>query len=262
MSPTGIAAAALAAVGAGLVNALAGGGTLLTFPSLLAVGVPPVAANVTNTVALLPGYVGGIFAQRRALRGQGARLWILVPAGLAGGVAGALLLFATGERLFRALVPVLILTATALLALQEPVKRWLARREAGNSPGGGSAQGVHAGGATPAALPLVAAASVYGGYFGAGVGVVLIAVLGLTLHDRLDRLNALKQTLSLSANLSAAVLFCFSGQVVWPVVAPMAAGALAGGWMGGRLAGRIPPAALRWAIVAIGLVVGIAALPR
>jgi hypothetical protein len=109
---------------------------------------------------------------------------------------------------------------------------------------------------------MVALAAVYGGYFGAGVGVILMAVLGLLVHDSLGRLNALKQTISLAANCAAAIYFCFSGKVVWPVVAPMAAGALAGGWIGGRLAGRLSPSLLRWSIVAIGFTVGIASFRR
>ena len=236
----------LAAGAAGAVNALAGGGTLISFPALTAVGVPAVAANVTNTVALCPGYFGATLAQAKDLRGQKRRLWLLLPAGVLGGVAGGLLLLHTGERTFRALVPFLILLASGLLAVQEPVRAWLTRRLAGQS-----ADGAHE---RWAAVP-VGLAAVYGGYFGAGLSVIVLAALGLLLDDSLTRLNALKQAVALATNVAAAVFFVFSGQVVWPAAAVMAAGALLGGAAGGRLAGRIRPSTLRWVVVAIGLVV-------
>jgi uncharacterized membrane protein YfcA len=236
---------------AGAVNALAGGGTLITFPTLVALGLPAVTANVTNTVALCPGYFGATVAQSADLRGQRGRLWLVVPAGMLGGVAGGLLLLGTGERAFRALVPFLILGASGLLAAQGPVRGWLSRR----SPHAVRASAAWVG------LP-VAAAAVYGGYFGAGLSVIVLAVLGLLLDDTLTRLNALKQAVALAVNVAAAVCFLFSGQVDWRVAIVMAAGALVGGVAGGRLAGRVPPATLRWVVVAIGLVVGTIYLVR
>jgi len=241
----------LAAVLAGAVNALARGGTLITFPTLVALGLPAVTANVTNTVALCPGYFGATVAQSSDLKGQRRRLWLVVPAGILGGVAGGLLLLGTGERTFRSLVPFLILAASGLLAAQDPVRRWLSRR----SPRAARVSQAWVG------LPIVAAA-VYGGYFGAGLSVIVLAVLGLALDDSLTRLNALKQAVALGVNLAAAACFLFSGQVAWRVAAVMAAGALAGGVAGGRLAGRVPPTALRWVVVAIGLVVGAVYLVR
>ncbi len=236
----------LAAVAAGAVNALAGGGTLITFPTLVALGVPTVAANVTNTVALCPGYLGGTLAQARDLRGQRRRLGFALPAAVVGGIGGGILLLATGERVFRSLVPFLILLASALLAVQEPLRRWLARRAGGPDGDGRSERW--------AAVP-VALAAVYGGYFGAGLSVIVLAVLALVLDDTLTRLNALKQGVAFAANLAAAVFFVFSGKVVWPAAAVMAAGALLGGWLGGRLAGRISPVALRWIVVALGVAI-------
>jgi uncharacterized membrane protein YfcA len=237
--------AALAAGLAGAVNALAGGGTLITFPTLIALGLPAVTANVTNTVALCPGYFGATVAQRSDLKGQRRHLWLVVPAGILGGVAGGLLLLNTGERTFRALVPFLILAASGLLAVQGPVRGWLSRR----AP--------HAARMSPVWVGLpIAAAAVYGGYFGAGLSVIVLAVLGLALEDSLTRLNALKQAVALSVNVAAAACFLCSGQVAWRVAAVMAAGALAGGVAGGRLARRVPSAALRWVVVSIGLVVG------
>jgi uncharacterized membrane protein YfcA len=238
--------AGLAAVAAGAVNALAGGGTLITFPVLVAVGVPAVVANVTNTVALCPGYLGGTFAQSKDLQGQKRRLWLLLPAGVVGGIAGGLLLLKTGEKLFNSLVPFLILLASALLAVQDPVRAWLVRR---------SRQAEATTTAEKWAILPVGLAAIYGGYFGAGLSVIVLAVLGLALEDSLTRLNALKQAIAFGTNVAAAVLFVFSGQVMWPVAAVMAAGALIGGALGGRLAGRIKPATLRWIVVGIGVVV-------
>lgn len=239
--------AALAAIAAGAVNALAGGGTLISFPALTFLGVPPVAANVTNSVALCPGYFAGTFAQRDDLRGQGKRLWMILPVAVVGGIAGGYLLLITGEKLFRDLIPYLILLASALLAIQEPLRAWLIRRM-------GERHGTRLESLTW--LP-VGLGSIYGGYFGAGLGVMLLSALGLTLDDTLTRLNALKQAISAMVNISAVIFFLFSGQVVWTVAIVMAVGALIGGAMGGRIAGRINPSRLRWVVVVIGLVISI-----
>jgi uncharacterized membrane protein YfcA len=236
----------LAAVAAGAVNALAGGGTLISFPMLLAVGVPPVAANVTNTVALCPGYFGATLAQSNDLRGQGRRLRLLLPVSALGGIAGGALLLGTGERVFQALVPYLILLAAGLLAIQEPVRAWLTRRS--------EQAGVRPASEAGAALP-VGLAAVYGGYFGAGLSVIVLAALGLTLDDTLTRLNAVKQAVAFSVNVAAAVFFLFSGQVVWLAALVMALGALLGGALGGGLASRIRPQTLRWVVIAISVVV-------
>jgi hypothetical protein len=244
-----LVAAGAAAVAAGAVNALAGGGSLITFPTLVALGVPAVAANVTNTVALCPGYLGGALAQARDLAGQRARLARFLPVGVLGGVTGGALLLASGERAFRALVPFLILGASMLLALQDRPRAWLAR---GGRPGHAAAL----------AAPLVGVTAVYGGYFGAGMGVMVLTVLGLCLDDTLTRLNALKQSISLAANVAAALFFVGAGHVAWPFAAVMAVGALAGGALGGHLAGRVPPAALRVTVVTIGLAVGVVYLLR
>lgn len=238
----------LAAVAAGAINALAGGGTLVTFPVLTAVGIPPIAANVTNTVALSPGYLGATVAQKGEILQQRRRLWFLLPAAALGGLVGGLLLLRTSERLFRELVPFLILTASLLLAVQEPLRRWLvARAERGGRPP------PHEGWA---AVPIFLGA-IYGGYFGAGLSVIILAVLALTLDDSLTRLNALKQVVAFITNLTAAAFFLFSGQVVWSAAAVMAVGALVGGTLGGRLAGRVQPATLRRVVVGIGIVVSI-----
>jgi len=235
------------------VNALAGGGTLITFPVLMAVGVPAVAANITNTVALCPGYLGGTLAQLKDLRGQGLRLWLLLPVSVLGGIGGGILLLHTGEQVFRAVVPYLILMAVALMALQDRLRALILRSA-------GKAEGTSLHDAWVIA-PLVPAA-VYGGFFGAGVSIIVIAVLGLVLHDGIVRLNALKQALSFAINIAAAVFFLFSGQVVWPAAIVMAVGALVGGALGGKMAGRIRPQVLRGIVIGIGTVVAIIYLVR
>ena len=242
----------LAGLAAGVVNALAGGGTLISFPMLTAVGLPAVAANVTNTVALCPGIMGGIFAQRRDLEGQGRRLWLAVPIGILGGIAGGLLLLRTDEQAFRSVIPYLILLASGLLAAQDWIRSWLVRHPHHATRPASAAQ---------VTLP-VGLAAIYGGYFGAGLGVILLAVLGLTLDDTLARLNALKQAVALAVNLAAAVLFLFSGHMVWSAAVITGAGALIGGSLGGRLFGVIRPATLRAAIVIVGVVVAIVYLVR
>ncbi|NTW13291.1 MAG: sulfite exporter TauE/SafE family protein, partial [Anaerolineales bacterium] len=195
MTPIQYVLIAFAALAAGGVNAIAGGGTLITFPALTFLGVPAVSANVTNTVALCPGYFGGTLAQKNDLRGQGKRLWLIIPAAAVGGVIGGFLLLQTGEKLFKELVPYLILLASGLLAIQDPVRAWLTRRMA-------AGQGAQLEKITW--LP-VALASVYGGYFGAGLSVIVLSALGLTLEDTLTRLNALKQAVAFSVNVAAAI---------------------------------------------------------
>jgi hypothetical protein len=244
---------AIASVAAGAINALAGGGTLITFPMLTLVGIPALAANVTNTVALCPGYLGATIAQSHELLGQEEHLCWCLPAGLIGGVLGGVLLLHTGEHAFRAMVPFLILLASVLLAVQERLRAWLVRRA--EHAGGRAASNKWAAGA-------VGVAAIYGGYFGAGLSVIVLATLGLTIDDSLTRLNALKQAIALCINVAAAVFFLFSGKVVWPAAIVMAAGALLGGVLGGRLAGRIQPAMLRRIVVAVGLVVAIIYLVR
>ncbi len=238
---------ALAGLAGGAVNALAGGGTLITFPVLTAVGIPPVAASVTNTVALSPGYFGATLAQLKDIRGQERRLTLLLPAGAIGGIVGGLLLLNTTDKLFRELVPFLILLAAILLALQDRLRAWLLRRldESGRS-------GLH----EAWAMPPIFLAAIYGGYFGAGLSVIVLAMLGLVLEDTLTRLNGLKQAIAFSVNVTAAIFFLFSGQVVWLAAIVMAVGALIGGALGGRLARRVKPSSLRRIVVTIGVIVG------
>jgi hypothetical protein len=241
--------AGLGAFAAGAVNALAGGGTLITFPLLTALGLPAVTANITSTVSLFPGYFGATWAQRRDLAGQRGRLIAFLPAAALGGLIGALLLLYSGEKVFKQLVPFLILFASLLLALGEPLRKRL--NQAGTAHHQKRAPRLFF-----IALP-IGLAAVYGGYFGAGLSVIVLAILALLLEDSLTRLNALKQFIAFAANSGAAIYFLFSGKVNWPVAAVMAVSALLGGMAGGRVAGRVNPKVLRWIVVTIGLVVAV-----
>jgi uncharacterized protein len=237
--------AGCAAVAAGAINALAGGGTLITFPTLLAMGIPAITANVTNTIALCPGFLGGILAQFKDLSGQRRRFWIFLSASAVGGVIGSIILLRTGERAFQAMLPYLILAASCVMAAQGLIRMWLLRRsikrEVKSKP-------------ELFTVILVGLAAIYGGYFGVAMSVVVLSLLGLMINDTLTRLNAIKQTVAFGANGAAAVVFIFSGKVMWMLALVMAGGALIGGTLGGRLAGRIKPDTLRWTVVSIGII--------
>jgi uncharacterized membrane protein YfcA len=239
----------VAAIIAGAVGALAGGGTLITFPVLLAVGVPPVAANVTNTVALCSGYLGGALAELKDLGGQKRKLYAFGVTSAIGGFAGGILLLNTGEATFSALVPYLIFLAAGLLAIEGPVHRWHERRI--GQPG---VRHVH----SVWRLIPVFLASVYGGFFGGGLSFIVLAVLALEVQDSLTKLNALKQMISLCANVAAAVLFLFSNKVIWSAAIVMAIGALLGGVIGGLAADRVRPSVLRGTVIAFAVAVAVA----
>lgn len=242
--------AGFAAAGAGAVNAIAGGGTLISFPTLVALGAGRVSANVTNTVALCPGYFGGAVAQRSQLSDQRARLVRLSIAAGLGGLTGSVLLLSTGEAAFTKLVPWLILMACALLGGQNYVRKWL---KIGNRQHG-----------APSAIAVASTfvVSIYGGYFGAGLSIALLAVLGLVIDESLPRLNALKQVLALVINVVAAGFFAGSGHVIWTLVAVMAPASLLGGLAGGKLVNRIKPLVLRGAVVTYGTVLAVYYLVR
>lgn len=273
---TGSHVALLAAAGflAGSVNTVAGGGSLLSFPALLAVGFPPVAANVTNTVAIWPGYLGGVVAYRRELAGQRQRAVALAAVSAAGAVAGSALLLLAPARVFQVSAPYLILLACALLAAQPRLSRALLVRRgvdpapvvstvaalnvAGGRPGGIPAptEAARAPAGSPVALVLsVFAASVYGAYFGAGLGILLLALLALLVPDTLQRNNGQKVLLSLVINTVALGVFAVFGPVHWGAVLVMVLASLAGGYLGGGVARRLPAAALRGGIVLFGIVV-------
>jgi uncharacterized membrane protein YfcA len=231
----------LAAIGAGFFNALAGGGSIFTFPVLIAVGVPPVTANVTNTVALCPGYFGGVVAQRTDLANQGKRMLALLPVAALGGIVGAWLLTRTSDAIFRSLIPFLVLGACLLLALQDKLRAILQRRAARIG--------------LAWAVPPVLLAAIYGGYFGVALSVMFLAMIGLAIDDNLTRLNALKQAMSLACNIAAALYFAIGATVVWSAAGAMAAGALLGGWAGGKLARKVAAGTLRVIVIIIGIII-------
>lgn len=231
---------------AGAVNSIAGGGSLLSFPALLAVGYPGVAANVTNLVALVPGYVSGTHAYRRELAGQGPRARRLSVSAALGAITGTALLLLGSSGSFDAVIPWLVVLACATLAAQPLLARAVARRGEHHR---------HAPG--PVLHALVFAGCVYGGYFGAGLGIMLLALLGAFLDDPLQRVNALKGVLSLVVAVVSAVCVGLFGPVAWGPASLMAATSLAGGRLGVMVARRLDERVLRWGIVVYGAAVAV-----
>lgn len=240
---------AAAAAVAGGVNAVAGGGTLLLFPALIAAGLSPLAANVTSTTAIWPGYAGTALGYREELRGQGAELRALGVTALVGGGVGAALLLTTDEAVFDAVVPFLVLAAAVLLAVQPRVSRLVE-----GLPG---YAGAHR---SPLLHAVVLVAAVYGGYFGAALGVVLLAVLAVFLARGLQEVNALRGAVALLVNTVALVAFAVFGPVDWTAVAVTAPAAVVGGYTGARVARRLPVPALRWTVVVVAVAVAVALL--
>lgn len=243
----------LAGVGAGAINTLVGSGTLLTFPVLIAAGLPPVSANVTNNIGLVTGSVTGAWGYRRELAGQGRRLAVVLPAAAVGGLAGALALLVLPPEVFGAVVPALVGLGVLLVVLQPWLARRTARRLAGASHDGTVRHGT---GRLVALAAGVAATSVYGGYFGAAQGVILMGVLGALLVDGLQRLNGVKNAIAATVNLVAAVVFVVVSPeaVDWPLVVVVGLGAVTGAALAARYGRRLPPAALRGIIVVVGVV--------
>ncbi|MCW2717615.1 MAG: hypothetical protein JWR81_1437 [Pseudonocardia sp.] len=235
----------LAGLVAGGVNAVAGGGSLLVFPALLAVGFPPLAANVTNSVAQWPGYVGMVAGNRTELRGQRRRIVLTSIVAVVGSAVGCVLLLTLPGAVFDAVVPILVLLASVLLGLSPWIKRWIGAPEAGSPD------------RTAVLLPAVFLAAVYGGYFGGALGVILVATLSLCAHDTLVRLNALKGLLSLVIASVTVAVFAFGAPVNWLAVALLAPTTLVGGFLGARVARRLPEDVLRWSVVVLGIAVGI-----
>ena len=243
-----VAVLTCAALLAGAVNAVAGGGSLISFPALLWAGYPPVVANVTNTVALLPGFGGGTLAYRAELAGQERRVRLLAGVSVGGAVLGSLLLLVGPASLFSRLVPWLILFACAVLAAQPAIAGLLRRRH----PDAG-----RPGERSPVLLAAQGVSAVYGAYFGAGLGVLMLALLGIFVDDRLQRLNALKGLLALVVNVVASVCFVAAGRVAWLGVAIMAVGSLVGGQVGVAAARRLDDRVLRAGVIAFGTAVAV-----
>lgn len=237
---------------AGAMNSIAGGGTLLTFPALLAAGLPPVLANTTSTVALWFGMPGSVWAFRRRLREM--RAWIL-PLGavsLLGGLGGALLLLRLPGSVFEAAVPWLILGATLLFLANEPIRRWAFAHAAAREPERPPRWG----------LPFQAAVAVYGGYFGAGIGIMMLAGLGLLGIRDLNRMNALKNLLALLCNTAAMIFFLASGSFDGRLAILLLAGSVPGYFLGAHFAQRIPARVVRLIVAAIGLAIAASLLAK
>jgi uncharacterized membrane protein YfcA len=245
MSPLAALAIFAAGLAAGTINVIVGSGSLITFPTLLALGYPPVLANVSNTVGLVPGSISATVAYRRELVGQRKRLVQLGSASLLGGLIGAILLLGLPHSVFKAAVPALIALAAVLMAVQPRMSTGLERRGPRRAHGGG-------------ALMLgVFLTGIYGGYFGAAQGVILIALLAIFIDDDLQRLNGTKNALALTVNAVAGIYFIATTHISWSVAGLIAAGSIIGGQVGGHIGRRLPVPVLRWAIVTVGL--GVAA---
>jgi hypothetical protein len=242
MSPLHAVAIFAAGIVAGTINTVVGSGTLFTFPVLLAFGYSPVVANVSNTVGLVPGSVSGAIGYRRELAGQWRRLVPLATASVSGGIVGAVLLLSLPASAFQAIVPVFIAIALVLIVLQPRLSALLeGHRAAGR---------VHAG---PVATLGVFAGGVYGGYFGAAQGILLLSILSLALDEKLQRINALKVVLTGLVNLVSGIVFIFAAHVAWAPAGLIAGGSVLGGVIGARAGRRLPPAALRALIVVVGI---------
>lgn len=250
LTATGLGGAAFAA---GAINAVAGGGSLVSFPALIAAGYGSKAANVTNTVALWPGYVGGSIGYRGELRRQRRRVGVLSVPAVLGSLVGSGVLLATPEAAFDAIVPFLILFACGVMAFQSPLadlarRRQLAARDAAHMPAG--------------LLAAVFVLAIYGAYFGGGLGIIMLAILAILLPDDLQHSNALKGLLSAVINFVAVAAFVIFGPVQWGAAAVMAGGSLAGGYLGVGLARSLGQRWLRLAVIAYGVVAAVVLLVR
>jgi uncharacterized protein len=242
MTPAEALAIVAAGVAAGAINTVVGSGTLITFPVLIALGYQPLVANVSNNVGLVPGAVAGTIGYRRELAGQRRRVLALAPFSLVGALVGAGLLLVLPASAFKSIVPVLITIALVLVVLQPRLEAALAHRRSRRDHGG------------PALRGLVGATGVYGGYFGAAQGILLLSLLGIGIGDGLQRLNALKNVLAGLVNLTAGIVFVIAANVNWGVAALIAVGSIIGGALGARYGRRLPPDALRALIVVVGIV--------
>jgi uncharacterized membrane protein YfcA len=241
----------VAGLAAGVVNAIAGGGSLLTFPALIATGLPAVSANVTNSLAVSPGYCASVYGSRADLKGQERRALSLIPVAIVGSVVGCVLLLETPASAFEVIAPFLVLSATAVLAFQTRL-RALVGHPAQLSPKRQRAT----------MIVLTGLGAAYGGYFGAALGVILVAVLALVLDERLQRVNALKNVLSATVGLVTVVIYAIFGPVSWLGVLITAPASMAGGYLGARVARRLSATVLRWTIVVFGTTIGCILLYR
>jgi len=236
-----------AGLAAGVVNAIAGGGSLITFPSLIGIGLPSVDANVTNSVSVFPGYVSSVAGSRADLRGQGRRLLRIIPASVVGAAAGCALLLGTPARAFEVIVPFLVLGAAGILAFQDRLRALVGHSH-------GERRGV--------LQVVVFVGAVYGGYFGAALGVMYVAALALVLDETLNRINALKNVLSACVGLVTVIVFAVFAPIHWGAVLVVAPATVVGGYAGARLARRLPAKVLKVLIVSFGALIGLVLLWR
>jgi uncharacterized membrane protein YfcA len=237
-----------AGIAAGTINTVVGSGTLITFPTLLAFGYPPVLANVTNTVGLVPGVASGAYGYRAELTGQRRRVRRLGSASMCGGLVGAILLLVLPAEAFKAIVPALIGLALVLVVVQPLLSKWLAARQQARRE---TNEAIATGGLV--VWLLVFATGIYGGYFGAAQGVLLLGLLGIAFTDSLQRINAVKNVLAGLVNGVAALVFIAFSHVAWGAAGLLAAGSIIGGQIGARVGRRLPPWALRLAIICVGV---------
>jgi uncharacterized protein len=254
MSPLEVAATFVAGLGAGLINAVVGSGTLITFGTLVALGFPPVVVNVSNTVGLVPGSVSAAFGYRRELVGQRSRVLRLASASLVGGILGAFLLLALPADAFATIVPVLIACGIGLVIFQKPISRRVAaaHEKTGGLPTNGASW----------VWPGVLLCGIYGGYFGAAQGVLLMAVMGLGINETLQRLNGVKNVLAAVVNAVAAVVFVGIAHIDWQIAGLIAVGSVIGAQLGATVGRRLPDAVLRVVIVTVGVVALVSFLTR
>ncbi len=247
MAVSALAALAIfaAAVAAGAINAVVGSGSLITFPTLLAFGFAPVVANVSNNIGVIPGNLSACYGYRKELSGQRQRLLPLGVASFAGALTGAIALLALPAGVFKLVVPVLIIGGCVLVLLQPKLSAWVAGREKERGQPGS---------ASPVLIAGVFLTGVYGGYFGAAQGVILVGLLGVFVADSLQRINAGKNVLVTIVNATAAIIFICFAHVAWLAVALIAAGSAIGGLVGAKFGRRLPPLALRVVIVIIGVI--------
>ncbi|MGM4910682.1 sulfite exporter TauE/SafE family protein [Rhizobium sp. 768_B6_N1_8] len=242
MTPAIVLLLFVSGIAGGVINALAGGATLLTFPAMLAAGLPPVTANASNAVAIVPGHLLAVLADRRKVLPLDAKLWSSVLVCLVGGAVGALLLLALPERLFVLPVPALIGIATLLFLFSPRIAAWVEARRGDAEPSRGLG------------LSVLGLSSIYGGFFGAGLGVILTAVLSIADPNDIRRVKALKNLLATSVSMAAVVIFIVQRAVHWPETLTMLSGALVGGYLGGYLVRVLPAIVVRWFVILTGAV--------
>lgn len=233
---------ALAGLWAGTINTVVGSGTLVTFPVLIALGFPPVTATTSNAIGLAPGTVSGAIGYRKELAGQRRRLLVFGACSFVGAIGGTILLLQLPKDAFESIVPVLVGLAVVLVIIQPRVSKWVASRQNGKA--------AHAG---PLLLFLVFVIGIYGGYFTAAQGVMLMAVMGMLLHEPIQRLNGIKNVLSAVVNIVAGTIYAFVAPVDWAVVGLLAVGSVVGGVLGAKIGRKLPPTALRGVIVVVGI---------